>query len=306
MTVSPSGAPTGISRPVIILGAPRSGTSLLSDILAAHPDVVSFREPRLIWRYGNDGRSDQLRPEHARPEVVAHIHASFGAVLREHGLERMVEKTPANTVRPTFVEAVFPDAVYLHITRNGWATVPSIRDFSQRRGSGLDKRQVMKLRRRVKEAELRQVVHYVPELARRVSGKLSRRPALYGPRVAGLATMVDELGPLEAAAIQWRTCVDSTAAFGRALPAGRYLEVQLERLDHDTMVQILEFCGLSVAAEVLELFTSSYRPEPALRRTSLSEAEKAVVAPYVLAANQWLGYDEPTLVASPGTSAVTA
>lgn len=293
-----SSAPTRIRRPVIILGAPRSGTSLLSDLFDAHPDVLVLREPRLVWRYGNDRRSDQLRAVHARPEVVDHVHAAFGAALRQRGVERLVEKTPANTVRPLFVDAVFPDAFYLHITRDGWAAVPSIRDFSVRRGSGLDGRQARKLGRRLREAELRQVVHYVPELARRVSGRFARRPALYGPRLAGLGRVVGELGQLEAAALQWRTCVDSAAAFGRCLPRDRYREIQLERLDQDTIASALEFAGLRVAEEVLDRFRESYRLEAGLRRTVLSDAEQAVIAPYVIPANAWLGYGESSFVGS--------
>lgn len=293
-----SSAPTRIRRPVIILGAPRSGTSLLSELFDAHPDVLVLREPRLVWRYGNDRRSDQLRAVHARPEVVDHVHAAFSAALRQRGVERLVEKTPANTVRPLFVDAVFPDAFYLHITRDGWAAVPSIRDFSVRRGSGLDGRQARKLGRRLREAELRQVVHYVPELARRVSGRFARRPALYGPRLAGLGGVVGELGQLEAAALQWRTCVDSAAAFGRWLPRDRYREIRLERLDQDTIASALEFCGLRVAEEVLDRFRESYRLEAGLRRTVLSDAEQAVIAPYVIPANAWLGYGESSFVGS--------
>lgn len=289
-----SSAPTRIRRPVIILGAPRSGTSLLSELFDAHPDVLVLREPRLVWRYGNDRRSDQLRAVHARPEVVDHVHAAFTAALRERGVERLVEKTPANTVRPLFVDAVFPDARYLHITRNGWAAVPSIRNFSVRRGAGFDGRQARKLGRRLREAELSQVVHYVPELARRVSGRFARRPALYGPRLAGLGSVVDELGHLEAAALQWRTCVDSAAAFGRALPHDRYREIQLERLDEDTIASALDFCGLRVAAEVTDRFRESYRLEAGLRRTALSAAETAAISPYVIPANVWLGYGEPS------------
>lgn len=291
-----------IERPVIILGAPRSGTSLLCDLLAAHPDVTVIREPRLVWRYGNDGRSDQLRPVHARPDVVDHIHGAFATLLGERGTGRMVEKTPANTVRPWFVDAVFPDARYVHITRNGWAAVPSIRDFSRRRGAGFDKRQVRKLGRRLREAQPRQIAHYLPELAGRVSARLARRPAMYGPRLAGHAQVVDELGPLEAAALQWRTCVDNAATFGTAVPPDRYRQVQLERLDLDGLAGLMNFCGLRVADEVLDGFRESYRPEAGLRRAALSEPERALIAPYVVAANVALGYDEPSLVGfrSPG------
>lgn len=268
---------------------------MLADLLDAHPDVLLLREPRLVWRYGNDRRSDQLRPEHARPEVVDHIHQSFAARLREHGVDHIVEKTPANSVRPLFVDAVFPDARYVHITRNGWAAVPSIRDFSVRRRSGFDGRHARRLAQRLREADLRQIVHYAPELARRVSGRFVPGPPLYGPRLAGLGSFMGELGDLEAAALQWRTCVDSASVFGRALPSDRYLEIQLEHLDEDTVTRIMRFAGLRKAEEVLEQYRSSYRAEASGRRTAVSAVESAVIAPYVLPTNGWLGYDQLTV-----------
>jgi Sulfotransferase family len=278
----------GVVRPVILLGAPRSGTSLLADILGSHPDVALLREPRLVWRYGNDGRSDQLGPQHATPKVVEHIHRCFAAVLTEQGADRIVEKTPANSVRPRFVEAVFPDARYVHITRNGWATVPAIRSFWERRGTGLDRRQLRKARRRFSEASLRQVPHYALEAARRVTG--SRRTALYGPRLAGMQDVLDELGLLEAAAQQWRTCVDQVTVFGRDVGPGRYTEIQLETLDLKVLESVLDFCDLSRSPQVLDRFTERYRLEEGTSRQPLSASEEAVIAPYVEPANAWLGY----------------
>lgn len=279
-----------VSQPIILIGAPRSGTTLLADLLEAHPDVVVAREPRLVWRYGNDGRSDELRPSHATPEVVDHIHERFGAMLQTGGGTRLVEKTPANSVRPRFVDAVFPDARYVHITRNGWGAVPSMRSFWERRGDGLDKRQVAKIGRRLRESRPSQLRFYLPELARRAIGG-GRRTSLYGPRLAGLQQMADELGHLEAAARQWRSCIDQTASFGRSLPADRYMELRLEALDEHAITNVLEFCGLPPSPEVLQQFQDGYDPAAAQRQTPLTEEEQGIVAPFVTAANAWLGYD---------------
>jgi hypothetical protein len=288
-----------ISEPIIVIGAPRSGTTLLTKVLEAHPDVAVSLEPRLVWRYGNDRRSDELRPQHATPRVVDHVHRSFAALLRDRGAARLVEKTPANAVRPRFIDAVFPDARYVHITRNGWAAVPSMRTFWERRATGFDTRQVGKLQRRLREAHPSQLPFYVAELTRRLSRSLGGHVPLYGPRLAGLQAVADELGRLEAAALQWRTCVEQTAAFGRALPAGRYLEVHLEDLDSERVEEIMSFCGLRAASSVRDRFQELYRPQAARRRASLSDEERAVLAPYVLAANTWLGYHdapEPSLI----------
>ncbi len=283
---NPAGAPR-VRQPVIILGAPRSGTTLLASILSAHSQVTVVGEPRLVWRYGNDGRSDQLRPEHATSAVVDHVHRTFAAALADG--QRLVEKTPANALRPRFVDAVFPDARYLHITRDGWGAVPSMRAFWERRAGGIDSKQVAKLGRRLREARPSQVPFYLSELLGRVTK--GRHTALYGPRLAGLQGMADELGHLETSALQWRACVDQSAWFGRSLPSGRYLEVKLEALDRWAVAAIVEFCGLAPDAAVGARFDELYRVADARRQAPITDAERALVAPWVTAANQWLGYD---------------
>lgn len=288
-----------------MLGAPRSGTTLLADVLSLHPDVTVISEPRLVWRFGNDRRSDQLRAADATGRVVAHIHASFSTMLAERGLAerglaerglaerggtRLVEKTPANAVRPRFVAAVFPDARFLHITRNGWGAVPSMRSFWERRSVGLDAKQVRKAQRRLREAQLSQLPHYAGELLRRVAPRRSGRSSLYGPRLAGLQAVVDELGHLEAAALQWRTCVEQTAAFGRSLGPDQFLELALETLDIGRLESALEFCGLAGSTPVLEDFSRRYDQRAATQQSALTPAEVEAVTPYIAPMNALLGY----------------
>ncbi|MGH9184900.1 MAG: sulfotransferase family protein [Acidimicrobiales bacterium] len=277
-------------EPIIVLGAPRSGTSFLADVLGAHPDVAVAREPRLVWRFGNDRRSDELRVEHARPDVVDHIHRSFALVLEQSDAARLVEKTPANSLRPRFVDAVFPDARFVHITRSGWGAVPSIRSFWARRATGFDTRQVRKLRRRLREARPSQVPYYASELIGRVRGAGGRHTPLYGPRLAGLQVVADELGVLTAAAVQWRACVEQAAVFGRSLPSERYVELRLETLDRHAIESVVDFCGLPTGAEVSRRFVQLYSLDEAVHQATLTDEERTVVAPYVDPVNAWLGY----------------
>ena len=282
-----------LRKPIVVLGAPRSGTTLLAEALGAHPDVALAQEPRLVWRYGNDEKSDELRPADARPEVVDHVRTAFAALVAEAGRHRLVEKTPANAVRPGFVDAVLPDALYVHVTRNGWGAVPSMRTFWQRRGQGFDAKQLRKVRRRVLETSPSQWRHYGGELVRRVVSS-GGHVALYGPRLAGLQQVADELGHLEASAQQWRACVTRSAAFGRGLPPERYLEVRLEELDGAVLDRVLAFCELAPAPELGERLDREYDPVAANRQAPLDDDEVALLTPYVEPTNRWIGYGAPT------------
>ena len=73
-----------IEKPLIIIGAPRSGTTLLFSILSSHPDVWSrYRESEAIFeKYfhpANVGwsRGNELGSEDATPEIVEQLLRAF-------------------------------------------------------------------------------------------------------------------------------------------------------------------------------------------------------------------------------------
>ncbi len=287
-----SGSKAGaLDRPIVILGAPRSGTTFLARLLELHPDTARTREARLTWRYGNDRRSDELHPADARPEVVDHIRAQFAGRVGELGGGRLVEKTPANSVRPWFVDAVFPDARFVHVTRNGWSCVPGIRDFWSQRGTGLDAKQRSKARRRLAELHPRQAPFYAKELLRRVTG--GRHTALYGPRITGLQDIVDEHGVLEAAGHQWRACVERAALFGRDLGPERYLELKLETLDPAAIAELLRFCDLRHDDALVAQFAELFDPARASRRPTLTDDEVRRLTVLIEPTNAFLGLTGP-------------
>jgi hypothetical protein len=44
-----------LDRPLIVVGAGRSGTTLIRDTLMQHKDVASFEfEMNALWKYGNE------------------------------------------------------------------------------------------------------------------------------------------------------------------------------------------------------------------------------------------------------------
>jgi hypothetical protein len=287
-----------IDRPVIILGAPRAGTSILGRILQPHPAFVHLKEPRFVWRYGNDRRSDMLAAVHARPEVIAHVRGQFGKALAGDGT-RLLEKTPSNSLRVPFIERIFPDAVYVHILRNGFDSAASIRSYWLNATSGVangrigDRKSI--LRQRFEEAAPRQIPFYLGELARRVLPAPKGRPkTLWGPRLPGLSQMVRDMELIEVAAMQWRECVELAALDGRALGPERYMELRLEELTLDKVGEVLAHAGLDMVPEVAAHFNENFEPSKHnSRRAGLSEGDLAHIRRIVTPTMQWLGYDEP-------------
>ena len=278
---------------IVIIGSPRSGTTLLGKVLARHPALTYLNEPRLTWRYGNDGKSDLLRPDDARPEVVRHIRGEFTRRLQGTGRLRLLEKTPSNALRMAFVERVLPGCRFVHILRDPVETVLSIRSYWEGTTRSVP---VAKLRARAREVTWRQAPYYARELWRRVRASAGGgRGGAWGPRVPGLEAMMRELSTLELAAVQWRWCVEAACQRGRELPPQRYLEVRLEDFGEGLLRRVCGFCGLDWCGELEAALAEYYRPDEPRRSRGVDEAELERVRRWIEPTAKWL---EATQVAS--------
>jgi hypothetical protein len=105
-----------------IVGCARSGTSILGELIAAHPAVKYVFEATKVWE--SIGRradgSHRLTADDASWRVRRRIRRQFA---RCHGYCEpdaiVVEKCPRNTLRIPFLHRVFPHARFIHIIRDG-------------------------------------------------------------------------------------------------------------------------------------------------------------------------------------------
>lgn len=129
-----------LRQPVFILGAPRSGTTLLNDILASHPRAAVLSEANDIWDpsgYPWQSSAQETPPiwadpaaytarwwRDAQPRTRA-IRAVFGAYQSALRREVFINKSPMNTFRIPYLLQMFPDARFIHIVRDGRAVTQS-------------------------------------------------------------------------------------------------------------------------------------------------------------------------------------
>ena len=132
-------------RPVIVLAAPRSGSTLLFETLAEAPDVWTVGGESHQYIEGirslnpRSGRVDSNRLEacHATGQVVEALHRRFKAGLRDRdentlrsrptgGNLRFLEKTPKNALRQPFLDQVFPGALYIYLYREPEPSISSM------------------------------------------------------------------------------------------------------------------------------------------------------------------------------------
>lgn len=133
---------TSIERPIVILSAPRAGSTLLFETLAQARDLYTIggESHALIESIdrlrpgGGTVTSNRLTRADATPELVSELRRRFATELRDRsgsapvagGPVRLLEKTPKNALRVPFLLEVFPDARFVFLHRDPRANLSSI------------------------------------------------------------------------------------------------------------------------------------------------------------------------------------
>ncbi|TDY02693.1 sulfotransferase family protein [Thiohalophilus thiocyanatoxydans] len=250
--------------PVVIVGAPRSGTNMLREILCTLPDVATWPcdEINYIWRHGNVRHdSDVFTPDMARPAVTNSIRRQFDWVARNYQAEFVVEKTCANSLRVPFVDAVLPEAKYLFIRRDGLDAVGSA---MKRWKAELD---IPYLMRKARFVPLSDLPYYGGRyLWNRFYRLVSReeRLAFWGPQLEGMDELLVKHPLDEVCALQWQACVDKAADAFAAMPTDRWLEIAYEdfvREPEREFARVIEFLGIESPSEQVKQAVAGVRAD---------------------------------------------
>lgn len=136
-------------RPVIILAAPRSGSTLLFESLTQSND---------LWTIGGESHglfesihrfnpvmgycdSNSLSADDATPAIIGQIRFWFFQRLQDsrgrsfhqfrgamNSRPRLLEKTPKNALRVSLLNVIFPDALFIYLYRNPLENISSMMD----------------------------------------------------------------------------------------------------------------------------------------------------------------------------------
>lgn len=237
-----------LERPVIIVAAPRSGSTMLFETLAAHRQLwtiggeshAQFESLDALHPLRNGRLSNRLLASDASPEVVERLRAAFVAGLRNcdgtryadmpvasrPAQVRFLEKTPKNALRIPFLCRVFPDAQFVFLHREPRANISSIMEAWR-------------------------------------SGRFVTYPQLPGWQGAPWSLLlppdwqsVDSEDLAAIAAFQWRAANQRILDDLADVPAARWCAISYEQLSTDTAAvvrSVCEFIGVPFGPRIQQL-----------------------------------------------------
>ncbi|MBS0420841.1 MAG: sulfotransferase [Proteobacteria bacterium] len=114
-----AGGGSSSARPVFVVGMPRSGTSLVEQILSSHPSVAGAGELKFwidVAAAHEKEIRDHLLPLDLRQKLAADYLRTLDAQHRDTG--HVVDKTPHNAEHLGLIHSVFPNARIIHVRRD--------------------------------------------------------------------------------------------------------------------------------------------------------------------------------------------
>ena len=118
--------PSGGDLAVFIVGMPRSGTTLVEQILSSHPGVAAGGELPFWAEHARSASAPRL--DALDPEVVVEAASGYRAMLRRTGPKalRVTDKAPGNFYRLGLLMLALPEARVIHCRRHPVATCLSM------------------------------------------------------------------------------------------------------------------------------------------------------------------------------------
>jgi len=129
------------TRPVFIIGSPRSGTSILAWSLAQHTRLWTSAESDFLFHlFGKDRFEEALETTLARPdgswltkngverkELLESLGLGVNALFTSRSVgRRWIDQSPTYTLIADLLAEMFPGASFLHILRDGRQVVASM------------------------------------------------------------------------------------------------------------------------------------------------------------------------------------
>lgn len=244
-----------------LIGSPRSGTTILENILNCHEHIAELYEPYYLWEnFFNAGKSDVWDKNDLNDDAINRIRKEFKIFARKSHKPIVLDKSPAHAYNIPVILTVFPEAKWIHIVRDGRDVTLSIGKEWEKRKNLVEQKDFLSLFRTAKNMLDRQPVlrFKVMAVIHELKNTFSLNPYHYlnksrwkgkvgwGPRFSGWEKYLETHSVLEFNAMQWATSVKAVSTSWDLIHEKQRIEINYETLltePHKTISRILAFLG---------------------------------------------------------------
>ncbi len=260
---------------IFIIGAGRSGTTMMASLLGQLPDSVVSLENRYVWMYDAYWKNNDVRlAAEVTSPIETYIKNYFDAISKQKKIKWLIEKTPSNCFRIEFIEAIFPGSLYIHLIRDGRAVAySSCNAYSGVQASDIDADKTQSTRipkdiyylQRMYEysAHLKKggfpIQAWIPTLLKKVidmKDYFFGRTPIWGARYPGIELDAEKYDDYEIAAIQWDQSIRyACKSLERHIDQNRRIDIQYETLVHhpvETITNIVKWLGIELDESLLK------------------------------------------------------
>ena len=291
-----------------IIGSPRSGTTVLGNIINCHRQIAQWYEPYYMWSFFIGTHEDDVwDPGFLTPRARMKIVREYQLYRKKSGKDLIVEKTPGHAFHIRLINEVFPEAKWIHLLRDGRDATLSIHREWNKRAAMVNNQNYRQLIATARKMLIRQpyfkyrlmaVVHEFLT-SRSVNPRMYLNKAkwkgqpYWGPRFKGWETFIAGHTHLEFNAMQWVKSVEAAREGLEGVSASNRMEIRYEHLLADpekTLTAVLEFLGYRADPEFFSVIPK-LRPENTRKwMTAFSPAEIELIKPILTPLLEKTGY----------------
>lgn len=253
-----------------IIGSPRSGTTILGQILGTHPQIAEWYEPYFIWDFYFGEKKDDIRGYNdATRKVKDFITREFRYFMEKSQKDVVIDKSPTHAFHIPFINAIFPHAKWIHILRDGRDVTLSIHkewikrarivenrnylDFIRLTGKFLNRQPYLRNKLQALFFEIK--TRHTLNPTKMLNKSKWRGYAGWGPRFKGWQEQINKTTMLEFNSYQWLHCINQINEDKMIICKDNLIEIRYEQLLLNPEVElkkIIKFLSLEFSNNFMQ------------------------------------------------------
>lgn len=293
---------------VFIIGSPRSGTTVLGNILSCHNKIAEWYEPYYMWSYFIGYKENDIwYKTDLTSYAKKNIQREFAVYQRKSRKPIIVDKTPGNAFHIDLIRDVFPNAKWIHLIRDGRDVTLSIKKEWEKRKKMVHDKDYLELFRTAIGMLKRQpylkyrIMAVIFEMITNRSldpkkylnkSKWKGRP-YWGPRFNGWEEFLRSHSSIEFNAMQWLESVEAVNNNWTLLPQKNKIEIRYEDLlknTEETLCAIFDVLKVEIPSDFIDNIPKLQKNNTQKWKRELSFEERKKIYPILKSKIEELGF----------------